>query len=666
MAGVEVKGLSASVKRVKPINATTVKRFKTINVTIGMATVTSPGYTPPAYEGEYNVTPTKEAQRLNTDGFLLKDNVTVDPIPDEYIVPEGTKKIVSNGEHDVNSFEKVNVDVPNEIPDGYIKPEGERQISSNGSYDVKEYATAEVNVPIPDGYIKPAGAVTITNNGNHDVTKYQTALVVVPAPDGYLKPSGIKQITSNGTHDVKQYESAEVNVPIPEGYIKPSGTKQITSNGEHDVNSYQKVNVNVSDEIPDGYYDASGIDTDPSKVLDGEDFINESGKQVGAMPNNGAVNATIQGLVNGMSTPQPYTIPEGYHNGQGKVQISSDVKTLHDGIAAAIRSKGQVVSLNYDPLAFPDHIRAIETGITPSGTLDIASNGTHDVTQYASVNVNVQLPEAEYKEVTPTKEFQHITPSNGKILDAVGVNPIPDEYIIPSGEKEITANGTHDVTNYASVIVNVAGGGGGEPDPRDDYQRVEYITSAEEETYPYIVTDFIADNTCGVEVVASFPIMHDRIPMGSRVDTGSTRFYCVYPLSTSSVYYGFNTGSSISCSTKVNTIYRLQTNFLNSRLVCVYEEDGTRKANASINATLTQQTVPVAIFGYNYASSDAVTSKREYKLYSARCSKGHEIVREYIPCYRKSDGVVGLFEKCTGTFLTSETGSFAKGADIDW
>lgn len=215
-------------------------------------------------------------------------------------------------------------------------------------------------------------------------------------------------------------------------------------------------------------------------------------------------------------------------------------------------------------------------------------------------------------------------------------------------------------------IIITATGGGEETDPREQYQRVEYIESAEEGTYPYIITDFYADNDCGVEVIASFPVMQDRIPMGSRIDTGSTRFYCVYPLSTSSVYYGFNTGVSISCATKVNTIYRLQTNFLNSRLVNVYEEDGTRKASESINATLTPHTVPVSIFGYNYAISNAVNSKREYKLYSARCSKGHEVVREYIPCYRKSDGVVGLYEKYTDTFLTAEGGTLTKGADVDW
>lgn len=215
----------------------------------------------------------------------------------------------------------------------------------------------------------------------------------------------------------------------------------------------------------------------------------------------------------------------------------------------------------------------------------------------------------------------------------------------------------------------IGGGGGGstEPDYKDLYQRVEYITSAEEETYPYIITDFYADNTSGMEVVASFPKLQDRIPMGSREDSGTTRFYCAYPMSSSSVYYGFNTGSSISCALNIDTIYRCQTNFLNSRLICVYDENGTRKCNTSLSATLTAHTAPVSIFGYNYASAGNVSSKREFKLYSARCSKNHEVVREYVPCYRKSDGVIGVYEKITGQFLTSAVDAvFAKGADIDW
>lgn len=216
------------------------------------------------------------------------------------------------------------------------------------------------------------------------------------------------------------------------------------------------------------------------------------------------------------------------------------------------------------------------------------------------------------------------------------------------------------------VITATGGGGSTEPDPRDEYQRVEYIESAEEGTYPYIITDFIADNSSGVEIVASFPILQDRIPMGSRLNSDATRFYCVYPMSANSIYYGFDTGVTISCKLVVDTIYILQTNFLNSRLVNAYTEDGTRKGGGSISDTLTQQTCPVSIFGYNNAGTGVVSSKREFKLYSARCSKGHEVVREYIPCYRKSDGVVGLFEKFTGSFLTSEEGSFTKGADVDW
>lgn len=65
----------------------------------------------------------------------------------------------------------------------------------------------------------------------------------------------------------------------------------------------------------------------------------------------------------------------------------------------------------------------IDETVSPSGSVTITSNGTHDVTNYASAEVQVPVG------------------------------------IVPSGTLDITSNGTRDVTNYASVNVNVESGG---------------------------------------------------------------------------------------------------------------------------------------------------------------------------------------------------------------
>ena len=36
------------------------------------------------YEGPYTVTPTRETQILETNGLLMRDNVTINPIPQNY------------------------------------------------------------------------------------------------------------------------------------------------------------------------------------------------------------------------------------------------------------------------------------------------------------------------------------------------------------------------------------------------------------------------------------------------------------------------------------------------------------------------------------------------------------------------------------------------------
>lgn len=39
---------------------------------------------PPSYEGEYSVTPTAEAQVLDTDHLYMMDNITIEAIPSNY------------------------------------------------------------------------------------------------------------------------------------------------------------------------------------------------------------------------------------------------------------------------------------------------------------------------------------------------------------------------------------------------------------------------------------------------------------------------------------------------------------------------------------------------------------------------------------------------------
>ena len=223
--------------------------------------------------------------------------------------------------------------------------------------------------------------------------------------------------------------------------------------------------------------------------------------------------------------------------------------------------------------------------IIPEGNLNIISNGEYDVTNNASVKVNVDKQpnlqdkearvtaptnifvhpdedydglafvnviatvDAEQVEVTPTKEEQVLTPSEKTYFDSVTINPIPDEYIVPSGEMEITENGSYDVIDKAGVNVDIQpnlgtktitenGTYNASDEGLDGYSNVEVTTSgANLEEYFHLDTE-ITGNTSSTN--AGFLFTLKKIP--AIKNTGTT---C------RNMFYGFK-GEEVELS-KFNT-----------------------------------------------------------------------------------------------------------------
>lgn len=149
-----------------------------------------------------------------------------------------------------------------------------------------------------------------------------------------------------------------------------------------------------------------------------------------------------------------------------KYQVDGDDLTA---IANKIRTKGGTSASLEFPDGFKDAVDAIQTGITPTGTKNINTNGTHDVTNYASANVAVPASAVD----SGTKNIT----SNGNNQDVVGyaaVNvSVPNSYaagdegkvvsngaLVAQTSDTVTQNGTVDTTLISSLNVNVSGGGG--------------------------------------------------------------------------------------------------------------------------------------------------------------------------------------------------------------
>lgn len=193
--------------------------------------------------------------------------------------------------------------------------------------------------------------------------------------------------------------------------------------------------------------------------------------------NQGAVSVTVK-------EGETYTIPKGYHNGSGTVSgvagggsynLQSKTATptkkqqnvtpdagyygLSDVTVAPIPDAYQDVSSTTaaagDVLTGKVYVLAdgtVTTGTMPnngtvSKTLD-ATTITYTIPKGYHSGTGTVTITLETKTVTPTKSAQDITPTSGKVLSKVTVNPIPDNYIDTSDADAVAANILVDKTAY--------------------------------------------------------------------------------------------------------------------------------------------------------------------------------------------------------------------------
>ena len=154
-------------------------------------------------------------------------------------------------------------------------------------------------------------------------------------------------------------------------------------------------------------------------------------------------------------------------------------------------------------------------------------------------------PNNQEKNVIPTKEIQEITPDekyNG--LSKVIVDKIPDEYIIPSGEINISQNGTYDVTDKTSAKVNVP----------EKQLGTKTITS----NGTYNATDDNLDGYSEVKVATSGVDLNDYFNLTKRKSGNFTSYIKQIPLIDTSDYTIMS--SMFSSYTSLTTIPLLDTN----------------------------------------------------------------------------------------------------------
>ena len=207
-----------------------------------------------------------------------------------------------------------------------------------------------------------------------------------------------------------------------------------------------------------------------------------------------------------------------------------------------------------------------------------------------------------------------------------------------------------------------------------EYQEVEYIESSLKQM---ISTGVLIDLESTV-IIESDVVFGAKTSGGydyymgyepGRTSASYKNFYGFYNVDATHFGFGFGANSVTNLPTLIdNTKHTVKQTFVTSTrggaATAEVLVDGNVWAQISTTFNTYQGTPRVALFGTG-ASGSEVLSPSRMKLYNFKATVNNVLIRDMVPCYRKSDNKAGLYDLVNNVFYSNPlSANFNKGSNV--